>query len=107
MRCADGLRPSNDGSACVPCRDHPVLAPVTPGGGLGESGGGDVCDCAVYAGGICLPANLGIPPERYTPSASDEIVLFPELGEVRSAFFKEHVKVGAYMCNVSELADCI
>ena len=34
---------------------------------------------------------------------SVEVVRFPELGlDVRSAFFKEHVKVGAYMCNVSE-----
>ena len=95
MACAAGLRPSMDRSACVPCRDHPVLA----------SGEDAKCECDAYAGGICLPANLGIPPERYTPSASDEIVLFPELGEVRSAFFKEHVKVGAYMCNVSERED--
>ena len=100
--CADGLRPSNDRSACVPCRYHPVLASATPGGGPGGgSGGGGKCDCDLSAGGICLPANLEIPPDRYTPSARDEVVLFPELGEVRSAFFKEHVKVGAYMCNVS------
>ena len=96
VACADGLKPSNDRSICVPCRDHPILAPATPGGGA-------QCECDASAGGICLPANLEIPPERYTPSDRDEIVQFPELGEVRSAFFKEHVKVGAYMCNVSEL----
>ena len=97
VACAGGFRPSPDGSACVPCRDQPVLAPATPGEG-GSSGA--KCECDAYAGGVCLPANLEIPPERYTPSASDEIARFPELGEVRSAFFKEHVKVGAYMCNV-------
>ena len=37
VACAGGFRPSPDGSACVPCRDQPVLAPATPG--EGGSGG--------------------------------------------------------------------
>ena len=64
MPCAGGLRPSGDRSACVPCRDPPVLA--------AGSAAPARCDCDL-AGGVCLPANLGVPPERYAPSSADEV----------------------------------
>ena len=38
----------------------------------------------------------------YTPSSNDELVKYGS-AEVRSAFFKEHVRVAAYMCYVSSV----
>ena len=61
----------------------------------------DSCNCT-QSGGVCLPSNLGI-GDRFTPSSNDEIVKFTT-DEVHSAFFKEHVKVAAYMCYVRKTA---
>ena len=65
------------------------------------------CNCTLVSG-VCLPPNLEVPPNRYVPSSRDEVVKFPGLGlEVRSDFFKEHVKLAVYMCNVSLIVICL
>eukprot|EP00094_Tigriopus_californicus_P012053 TCALIF_11646-PA protein Name:"Similar to Tmem67 Meckelin (Rattus norvegicus)" AED:0.11 eAED:0.11 QI:708/0.75/0.55/1/1/1/9/0/735 len=84
MPCRGLSQPSPDRSQCMPCQPIPLL----PGNEAS-------CNCSLV-GGICLPENLGI-AERYSPSSKDEIVNFAD-EEFHSAFFKEHVKVAAYMC---------
>ena len=102
LPCGAGSHPSQDGSRCEPCETFPILTP-DPEGTADESliPVVDSCNCT-QSGGVCLPSNLGI-GDRFTPSSSDEIVKFTT-DEVHSAFFKEHVKVAAYMCYVRKTA---